>query len=121
MWHPLCFNKKIALLGTFCVPPTTDEDDKDPNHLLPRVTFQVSCAAVCLAVLHEYSTDASGPQQVKREDSSPRVTVFLFDDEASSWPLFWRMMVQNKSCDELRCQLIIDGCSDRLPSRSYRT
>jgi len=42
MWHPMCFNKKIALLGTFCVAPTTDADDKDPNHLLPRLTFEVS-------------------------------------------------------------------------------
>jgi hypothetical protein len=41
LWHPMCFNKKIALLGTFCVAPTTPEDDKDPNHLLPRLTFEV--------------------------------------------------------------------------------
>jgi len=41
MWHPMCFNKKVALLGTFCVGPTTDEDDKDPNHALPRLTFEV--------------------------------------------------------------------------------
>jgi hypothetical protein len=37
----MCFNKKIALLGTFCVAPTTPDDDKDPNHLLPRLTFEV--------------------------------------------------------------------------------
>ena len=41
LWRPQCFNKKIALLGTFCVAATTDDDDKDPNHKLPRITFEV--------------------------------------------------------------------------------
>ena len=41
LWRPQCFNKKIALLGTFCVAATTDDDDKDPNHTLPRITFEV--------------------------------------------------------------------------------
>ena len=79
MWHPLCFQKKITLLGTFCVPATTDEDDKDPQHLLPRLTFEV-----------------------KREANSPPLTVFLFDDEASSWPLFWQLTVRNNSCEAMR-------------------
>ena len=78
MWHPMCFQKKIALLGTFCVAPTTDEDDKDPQHLLPRLTFEV-----------------------KREQQSPPLTVFLFDDEESSWPRFWSMILRNSTCEEM--------------------
>jgi hypothetical protein len=42
--------------------------------------------------------------QVTREPNTPPLTVFLFDDEESSWPQFWRMVVQNKTCDELRCE-----------------
>jgi len=78
MWHPMCYNKKIALLGTYCVGPTTDEDDKDPNHDLPRLTFEV-----------------------KREEKTAPVTIFLFDDEANSWPAFWKMLLANKTCDEM--------------------
>ena len=79
LWHPMCFQKKVALLGTFCVAPTTEEADKDPNHLLPRLTFEV-----------------------KREPDTPPVAVFLFDDEMSSWPAFWGGAIANKSCEELK-------------------
>ena len=62
-------------------------------------------------------------EQVKREPNSPPLTVFLFDDEESSWPQFWRMVVQNKTCDELRCAGTRVDWSVRnavaVPSASY--
>ena len=52
--------------------------------------------------------------QVTREPNTPPLTVFLFDDEESSWPQFWRMVVQNKTCDELRCaSTLVEMCARR--------
>jgi hypothetical protein len=57
--------------------------------------------------------------QVTREPNTPPLTVFLFDDEESSWPQFWRMVVQNKTCDELRCaSTFVEMCARRhVPRR----
>ena len=60
--------------------PTTEEEDADPEHKLPRITFSVQKAA-----------DAPGP-----------LTIFLFDDEESSWHRYWGATIKNRSCDEIK-------------------
>mmetsp|Transcript_17802 Transcript_17802/g.44975 ORF Transcript_17802/g.44975 Transcript_17802/m.44975 type:complete len:555 (+) Transcript_17802:37-1701(+) len=94
--HPSCYGKAASLLGSFCVAPTTKEEDADPEHKLPRITFSV-----------QKSADAPGP-----------ITLFLFDDEANSWHQFWGSNVQNRTCDEIKgiAKAVISNAGDGLPA-----
>eukprot|EP00960_Hanusia_phi_P008888 255210-Hanusia_phi.AAC.1 len=76
--NPICFGKESVLVGMFCVGATTDEQEKDPDHLLPRLSLQIS-----------------------RHEAAPPLTVFFFDDERNSWDLFWKKNMMGRSCEEI--------------------
>mmetsp|Transcript_23270 Transcript_23270/g.45169 ORF Transcript_23270/g.45169 Transcript_23270/m.45169 type:complete len:559 (+) Transcript_23270:48-1724(+) len=90
--NPTCYGKEASLLGSFCVAPTTEEEDKDPEHKLPRITFSVK---------------SPGP-----------LTIFLFDDEENSWHKFWGKRMQNRTCDEIKshAKATITNAGDGLPA-----
>jgi len=94
--RPVCFGKQATLLGSFCVAPTTAEEDADPEHKLPRITFSVQKAA-----------DAPGP-----------LTIFLFDDEDNSWHRFWGSSIKNRSCDEIKgiAKAVVTNAGDGVPA-----
>jgi len=78
-WSPSCLGKLSSLIGSFCVPPTTEEMDADPDKLLPRLTFSLD-----------------------RLKDAPPVTLFLFDDEDNSYAAFWHAVLKNQTCDSVK-------------------
>ena len=76
--NPFCLGKESVLVGMFCIGATTEEENKDPDHKLPRLTVKIT-----------------------RKDSWPPLTVFFFDDEHNSWDVFWKKNMMGRSCEEI--------------------
>lgn len=71
---PLCFGKHATILGSYCVPATTPEQEASPKTKLPRLSFSVETAR------------------------GSEATLFLFDDEDDKWTNFRTDTFANKSC-----------------------
>ena len=76
----------ISIFPSFCVAPTTPEQDADPENKLPRITFTVSSRENPSHLLRNYCEYVLQQlSQVQRQPGASPITLFLFDDEKNSW------------------------------------